>query len=119
MLIFRTGIAGSWGQCPNEDGSPMKNAWGDLIHYRHVEQLNAAARTALQKHSRWQIMDLEVLVADCNCPRDYLRDDVHVSKDFTWNILNSYANMLSKSWKLHGVPPWRAQPLSTFLLPVF
>ena len=109
MLIYRTGAPGSWGQCPNKDGSPIRNAYGELIHRNHIEQLNAAARDALQDHPRWHLMDLEALTAGFDCPQDYLRDHVHVDEHVTWNILNIYMNMLWGAWEHYGEPAWRAQ----------
>ena len=53
-------------------------------------------------------MDVGVLVADFECPRDYLRDFVHFDSRIGWNILNIYLNMLKKFWEEHGEPPWRS-----------
>ncbi len=105
MLIYRTGAPGSWGQCPNADGSPTTPYVG--VNQHHMYQLNAAAREIVKEHSRWHLMDLEILVADFKCPQEYLRDFVHFDAHISWNILNIYINMLHKYWESNGEPPWR------------
>lgn len=105
MLIYRTGAPGSWGQCPNKDGTPIANYVGVTLN--HMLQLNMAAKKVLEHHPRWHILDLELLLADFKCPQDYLRDFVHVDAHVAWNILNIYLNMLKKFWDSHGEPPWR------------
>ena len=105
MLVYRTGAAGAWGQCANADGTVTAPYVG--VNQHHMQQLNAAARQVLESHPRWHLMDLEILLADFDCPQEYLRDFVHVDTHVTWNILNMYMNMLMKFWATHGEPPWR------------
>ena len=104
MLIYRTAAPGSYGQCPNVDGTPIAEHYN--IVEEHVLSLNAAARELLQRHPRWHLLDLEALIAEFDCPQEYLRDMMHISPDVAWTVLNIYVNMLHDFWEVHGRPSW-------------
>ena len=104
MLIYRAAAPGSYGKCPNIDGSPIAPHYN--IEEDHVMLLNSAARELLEKHPRWHLMDLEALVSEFDCPQEYLRDAMHINPDVVWTVLNMYMNMLHTFWAEHGQPPW-------------
>lgn len=105
VLIFRTGAAGSWGACPDPDGSvPLPHVG---VHKQHMYQLNAAAKGAVRQSPRWHLLDVEALLGEFDCPQHYLRDYIHMAPWVNWNILNLYINMLTNHWHEHGLPSWR------------
>ncbi len=87
------------------DGSPITAHYN--IEEEHVLLLNSAARALLAHHPRWHLMDLEALVAEFDCPQEYLRDAMHINSDVAWTVLNIYINMLQSYWDEHGLPAWR------------
>lgn len=101
MLVFRTGSAGAWGQCNSASVDYMQ------IKKSHSYQLNAAARAALRHRPRWQLLDVEQMLEQFECPHAYLRDIIHLNPRVTWTILNQYMNMLHVFWGENGYPYWR------------
>lgn len=101
MLVFRTGAPGAWGQC---DAVPVDYM---QIKKSHLYQLNAAARAALRHRPRWQLLDVEQMMEQFECPHTYLRDIIHLNPRVTWTVLNQYMNMLHTFWEGNGYPPWR------------
>ena len=100
LLIFRTGAAGSWGQC---ETVPVDRQ----VRKSHMYQLNAAAKAVIRHRHRWYLLDVEQMTGQFECPHFYLRDSIHMNPRMTWTVLNQYVNMLHTFWDEHGMPEWR------------